>query len=460
MTIKKNIFNILTFFLVSHLIVWTAIPFFSNVNLPLDTIEALAWSSNLDWGYNKHPPISAVAVEIFYQIFGSNDWAFYLLSQIFVIIAFIYVWKISNLFLKNKIYSLMSVLILESIFFFNYTTPEFNVYVCQLPFRVMAVYYCWKGISQKRVIDLILFGIFSALGFLTHYSFIFLLISLVAYYLFLILKKKIKVRRIFFIPLIIFFILLLPHIFWLIQNNFNTIFYAMDRTGLEESNLLNHLKNPVIFIFKQMGILSLIILIFFLILENNRKKIKIKFTDKKFLFLSSVNILPILIILTISILTGAKIRTMWMSTFYLLLGVYLFYILENKVDYLKIKRFFISIIFLFVLSPSIYLYISLSNDFKRTDYPGKEIAMLVQNKWDENFRNDIKYVIGDEWSAGNLSYHLYSRPVWMYDLKEQASKIQGGEGVIYTGNPKILKKICPGVFGSIKPVGYCMIGSK
>ena len=81
-----------------------------------------------------------------------------------------------------------------------------------------------------------------------------------------------------------------------------------------------------------MGILSLIILIFFLILENNRKKIKIKFTDKKFLFLSSVNILPILIILTISILTGAKIRTMWMSTFYLLLGVYLFYILENKVD--------------------------------------------------------------------------------------------------------------------------------
>ena len=57
MTIKKNIFNILTFFLVSHLIVWTAIPFFSNVNLPLDTIEALAWSSNLDWGYNKHPPL-------------------------------------------------------------------------------------------------------------------------------------------------------------------------------------------------------------------------------------------------------------------------------------------------------------------------------------------------------------------------------------------------------------------
>ena len=43
---------------------------------------------------------------------------------------------------------------------------------------------------------------------------------------------------------------------------------------------------------------------------------------------------------------------------------------------------------------------------KRTDYPGKEISRLVQNKWDENFVNEIKIVIGDEWSAGNLSYHL------------------------------------------------------
>ena len=28
------------------------------------------------------------------------------------------------------------------------------------------------------------------------------------------------------------------------------------------------------------------------------------------------------------------------------------------------------------------------------------------------------------------------------------------------GDPKILKEICPGVFGTIKPVGYCMIGKR
>ena len=97
---------------------------------------------------------------------------------------------------------------------------------------------------------------------------------------------------------------------------------------------------------------------------------------------------------------------------------------------------------------------------KRTDYPGKEIARLVQNKWDDNFSNEIKIVIGDEWSAGNLSYHLNSRPIWLNELKDKTINISDQEGVIYTGNPEILKKICPGVFGTIKPVGYCMIGKK
>ena len=48
-------------------------------------------------------------VEFVYNFFGNQDWAYYLLSQIFVIIAFIYVWKFSNLIFKNKLYSLCSI---------------------------------------------------------------------------------------------------------------------------------------------------------------------------------------------------------------------------------------------------------------------------------------------------------------------------------------------------------------
>ena len=137
-----------------------------------------------------------------------------------------------------------------------------------------------------------------------------------------------------------------------------------------------------------------------------------------------------------------------------------FEFLKKNINFKKLKKFYLFFFFFFFFHLSIYFGVSLLDKTKRTDYPGKEISRLVQNKWDDNFVNDIKIVIGDEWFAGNLSYHLISRPKWINDLKNKVTEIQEDDGVIYTGNPKILKKICPGVFGTIKPVGYCMIGKR
>ena len=147
---KKNINKILIYFFLVHLTIWTLIPAVSNNNLPLDTIEALAWSTNLDWGYNKHPPLSAWFVELFYQIFGNQDWAYYLLSQIFVVFSFFIVFKFSEDFFKDKSLSLISILLLEGIYFYNFTTPEFNVNVCQLPFWALSVLYCWRGLKYNK----------------------------------------------------------------------------------------------------------------------------------------------------------------------------------------------------------------------------------------------------------------------------------------------------------------------
>ena len=129
MIAKKNIPNVFKLFLLFHLLVWTLVPTISNENLPLDTIEALAWGSNLDWGFNKHPPMSAFFLEVFFQIFGSQDWAYYLLSQIFVLISFYYVFKFSKEVFNNDLLGLISLLLIEGIYFYNFTTPEFNVNV-------------------------------------------------------------------------------------------------------------------------------------------------------------------------------------------------------------------------------------------------------------------------------------------------------------------------------------------
>ena len=457
MILKKNINKAFYLFLVTHLILWTLIPFFSNTNLPLDTIEALAWGSNLDWGYYKHPPFSAFAVEIFYTIFGNNDWAYYLLSQIFVITALYFVWQFSYMILEDKLYSLLAVLILSSISFYNYKTPEFNVNVSQLPFWAISVYLFWRGLNFNKRIDWILFGIISAIGFLSKYLFIYILLSLFIFFI-LHIKKYSRSIKNYLLSIIISLGLLTPHFIWLLDNNFITIFYGLNRSGFTDYYLINHLKYPLVFLLKQIIVLIPFFIMIFVIIK--KIKIRINTNDKKTLFLIFINFIPILLLLMTSVLTGAKIRTMWMMPFYLFLGT-LFLILYKKIIELKnIKKFYYIFLFFFILSPAVYLGTSLADQTKKTDFPGKEIARLVQNKWDENFTNEIKIVVGDEWAAGNLSYHLYSRPTWMSDLKNKTSSITEDQGVIYTGNPEILKKICPGVFGTIKPIGYCMIGRR
>ncbi len=452
----KKITKIFYIFLISHLLIWTLVPSLSNINLPLDTIEALAWGSNLDWGFNKHPPFSAFAVEFFFSFFGSQDWAYYLLSQIFIIIAFIYVWKLSNEIFKSKIYSLLSLLALEGIFFYNYTTPEFNVNVSQLPFIALTSYFLWKGLNSKKNSDWILFGTFSAFGFLSKYLFIYFLFSI---FLFLIIfYRNKKIIKCYILSIIVSLAILSPHFFWLFQNNFVTVFYGFNRSGLNDTQLLNHLINPAIFISKQIMILIPFFLMIFVLLKKINLRINIK--SKKILFLLTISFLPIFLFLLTSVFTGANIRTMWMTPFYLFIGTLFFEIQRKYIDLKKINKFYYVFFFFFLVSPVSYLAVSILDDTKRTDYPGKEIARLVQNKWDKNFVNEIKIVIGDEWSAGNLSYHLTSRPIWTQEFKNFANNLKQDQGVIYTGNPQVLKKVCPGVYGTIKPVGYCMIGKR
>jgi len=413
---KKNLPHLFYLFLTIHLIVWTAIPSFTNSNLPLDTIEALAWGSNLDWGFNKHPPMSAFLVETFYQIFGSNDWAYYLLSQICVVFSFFIIWSLSKDFFEKKIYSFLSILLLEGIYFYNYTTPEFNVYVCELPFWSLTVFYCWKGFKNNEYADWILFGIFAAFGILSHYLFTYLLFSLDFLFLYMLIKKKIDFKCM--VSLIPFLIVLLPHLIWLTENDYITITYGLHRTGSGEQNFLDHIIHPIIFLGKQIGILIPFFLMFLLL--SSKLKIKFNFKDNKLLFLLAINIIPITLVFLTSMIMGVKIRTMWMTPFYLFFGVLVIYISQSQINLNKLKGFATVFIILFIFSPFAYAYVSITQTDKRTDYPGKKIAKEAQEWWDDRRDKKIIFVVGNEWEAGNLSYHLKDRPSWLWD--EEISK--------------------------------------
>jgi 4-amino-4-deoxy-L-arabinose transferase-like glycosyltransferase len=444
MFIKQDqISKFFVIFLFVHALIWTLIPTLTNSNLPLDTIEALAWASDIQWGYSKHPPSSAWFSGLVFAIFSNQDWAYYLFSQLFVVLSFAIVWKFSEDFFKKQIHKLISVLLLEGICFYNFTSPEFNVYVCELPFWTLTVFYCWKGIRQNDYTSWLLFGFFAGFGVLSHYLFFYLLMALGIFFIYMIFKKEFNSKCL--ISLIAFLIVLLPHLIWLLENNFISINYALHRTGLEESIFLNHLYYPIIFLAKQIGIMVPFFIMLLFIVSKFKYKINPK--DKKLIFLIIINIAPLLLIFLTSFFLGTKIRTMWMTPFYLFSGVLCVYIFQTKIYKERFKYFLNIFLFLFILSPAIYFYHSISTKDKRTDYRGKEIARLIQTKWNNSFSNEIEIVFGNIWDAGNLSYHLKSKPEWTgglwHGIKEIPKNTEGGIIVIGDYNENIyVNKIC------------------
>ena len=127
MITKKNINRYYFLFLASHLLLWTLIPSFTNVNLPLDTIEALAWGSDLAWGFNKHPPFSAFAVEAFIKFLEVRIGHITFESTFCSMYIYLLVFNFSLQFFKDVNLAFLSILLLEGIFFYNYTTPNLTL---------------------------------------------------------------------------------------------------------------------------------------------------------------------------------------------------------------------------------------------------------------------------------------------------------------------------------------------
>ena len=59
--------------------------------------------------------------------------------------------------------------------------------------------------------------------------------------------------------------------------------------------------------------------------------------NKRLLFLLTINIIPIGLVFLTSMIMGVKIRTMWMTPFYLFFGVLVIYIFQSQINLNKLK---------------------------------------------------------------------------------------------------------------------------
>jgi 4-amino-4-deoxy-L-arabinose transferase-like glycosyltransferase len=402
-------------FAIVHAFVWTIVPTFSNPNLPIDVIEGLAWGHEWQLGYHKHPIMKPWMLESMAVLSGRADWAQYLLSQVCVIGAFWAIWQLAKEFLSSK-WALLSILLLEGIYYHNYTSPEFNVNVAELPFWALTCLCTWRAIDRGASRYGILAGLFMGLGILSKYIFGFLILAILLMIIAVRPFRQALKTRAPYLAFITAALVILPHLVWVVRNDFITVTYGLDRTVSSDFQSISHLFYPVRFLVGQAVILIPVLIMLTMLRGKDASHVASRAADdskKQFLLFTSLG--PPALVALLSAVFGWKIRSMWGTPLFLMSGLTLVYFFQQHLALKHWRKFAMVWTVFFLFSPAIYwaearflpIYSGIAN---RVHYPGKDLAVTAMGMWRQHYKQLPGIIIGDFWDAGNISYYTSHRP--------------------------------------------------
>src|SRR2546430_6946874 len=160
--------QVLAAVLALHLVIWTALPALLAHNLQLDLVEDLALGREWQLGYWKHPPLPWWAADAIYRVVGDVH-AVYVLGPLAAVICMWVVWLLGRDIL-GSFQSLIAVLALEGIHFFNFSVPKFAHDQMQLPFWAMTALFLYRALRRGRARDWVFAGASLALCFWSKYA--------------------------------------------------------------------------------------------------------------------------------------------------------------------------------------------------------------------------------------------------------------------------------------------------
>jgi hypothetical protein len=394
-------------FLVLHVAVWTLLPVMSAVNLPLDVVETLAWGREWQAGYHKHPPFSAWAAEI--ARLGAAHWPLFLLSQIFVAVAFVAVWMLARDILTPW-RALVSVVALEGVHYHTITSIEFNANVVQYPFWAIAGLAFWRAMRHGALVWWIVLGLACAAGILGKHSFALLPAAMGVFMLLHPDGRRALATPGPWLAVAICIALLVPHLVWNLEHGFPSLAYAAERGAAGEKTLGAVLFNIAGFLGAQL--LALIPLLI-LILLAGRPAPQLSRPTRDGWLLITIGLGPLLGYIAAALFLGIGLRDMWGAPLFLLSGPLLMVFLDPKP--LMLRRFAIGFAAFLSLGAIGYAGATLigpriTGQWERVHFPGREMAAEVGGAWRERFGALLTIAIGDVWVAGNVSLYDPATP--------------------------------------------------
>lgn len=413
-TVETNPGAAFIVFAVMHVALWTLLPAVLCRNLPLDVIEGIAYGQEWQIGYWKHPPLPWWLIDIVRRIAGPRLWPLFLLGQLAVMLCFWAVWRLGCTMLR-PVEALVAVVLLDGSVMFNVRTMEFNHNIVQLPIWGLAGWTLYRAFVDRQRRDWILVGLWFALAFYAKYAAITLIAPLL---LFSVVDAQ--ARRCWrtpgpYLAILVFFVVLAPHLLWLVQSGFSPVAFAMDRAQKPDSHM------ALVGIVVELPQIALVFVLF-AVLASGRSRMQgaAALSDpfaRRYVLVLSLG--PIATAVATLVVMGRGMASGWASQFWCFLGLLLVVLWRPVIDGTALRRFVIAwsavTILLMGVQTAGQLFHVGGGKRWTTQFPGDRFAAIVTETWHRETNQRLAYVVGDFWLAGNVIFFSPDSPRMFHD---------------------------------------------
>lgn len=394
-----------------QLFMWTLLPSIASQAPTLDVVEMLYWGHEWQLGYFKHPPLPAWLAEASMMLTGEPIWGPHLASQLCVVITFYYIFALGKRLMSIQ-NAALGTLLLTGIYYFSLPTPELNHNVIQLPIWAALIYYFHRVLTEPGdKLGWLAFGLWAGVGFYAKYSVAILLLIVGIWIL---VNKGLRAALTSPWPWLgaaLSFLVMAPHIFWLIDNDFITLTYAQERSNASASFF-----NPIKFLLAQIldhAPLFLILVLAFWpikwsgIKERNQSNFLTNISNEQ-RFLAIMTLAPATLVALMALITGSGLKDMWGTPMFTTSGLFVVALLDSTLTKKARKRLIIGCFSLLVILPMAYALqvpLSLSQKGKpnRITWPMDQVIAEAEEAWRQSTDKPLKFVGGDRWLAGLVS---------------------------------------------------------
>ena len=401
-------------FLIAHLLLWILGPALLRYTLPHDTLEGIAWGSQWQWGYNKHPFLAAWLSYGASILANAPDWPVYILAQLAVVLTFWAVWRLALAFLSPK-QALLATLSLEGVFSYNLTSYIFTPDTLQSPLWALLVLFFYRALTTQSILSWLGVGIFAALSIVTKYQAAILFLPML-----LLLISSPKTRISFkkpgiYLGIVVGLALITPHLIWLYQHQFITLQYAFG-TPVQYSktpHALPHLFYPANFILSSIGNTFCVGLLLWPIYRSQKSDVRL--TPFQWQFLLLLGLGPWFISLILCMTTGTFFPARWATPDFFLLGVLGVCAINPRINKKSYQQFLVSLaIFMGVLWAIKFGMLVYANTHKNDSdaaLPNKVFAQKITQLWHERYHTPLPYIAGSRYLVSALAAYSPDRPI-------------------------------------------------